>query len=76
MTTQTKVASNLIQKYGQDDFLRLIERFKANDNNQKIADDFGVSRERVRQWKHTLGRTFTFFEVDPDVKALLREQRD
>ena len=47
--SRERVARNFIKSYGRSRFRRLLEALAAGESGQKIADEFGVSRERVRQ---------------------------
>ena len=70
-----RVARNFIRSYGRSRFRRLLEALAANESGQIIADEFGVSRERVRQWKNTFGTVITLYQVHPEVERILRERR-
>ncbi|MBK7756544.1 MAG: hypothetical protein IPO67_15565 [Deltaproteobacteria bacterium] len=69
------MARNFIRSYGRSRFRRLLEALAANESGQIIADEFGVSRERVRQWKNTFGTVITLYQVHPEVERILRERR-
>ena len=73
--SRERVARNFIRSYGRSRFRRLLEAFAANESGQIIADEFGVSRERVRQWKNTFGTVITLYQVHPEVERILRERR-
>jgi hypothetical protein len=45
------------------------------ESGQAIADGFGVSRERVRQWKNTFGEVITHYRVYPEVDRILHERQ-
>lgn len=70
-TNRDRIARNFVKRYGQDRFDRLIELLRSGESGQAIADEFSVSRERVRQWKNTFGTVLTLYQVHPDVEALL-----
>jgi hypothetical protein len=53
----------------------LIEALAAGESGQAIANEFGVSRERVRQWKNTFGSVITLYQLHPEVERIFREQR-
>jgi len=69
--TRITVVRNLLEKYGRQRVLRLLSLFGKNKSGQVIADEFGVSRERVRQWRNLLGRTVMTYETHADVSAAL-----
>lgn len=73
--SRERVARNFIKSYGRVRFRRLIESLAAGESGQTIANEFGVSRERVRQWKNTFGEVITHYRVYPEVDRMLRERR-
>lgn len=70
-SNRERIARNFVKRYGQDRFDRLIELLQSGESGQAIADEFSVSRERVRQWKNTFGTVLTLYQVHPDIEALL-----
>lgn len=73
MASPQRVARNFVERYGAKRLRWLLEALAAGESGQAIADEFSVSRERVRQWKNTFGSTLTLYQVHPDVQAVLRE---
>ncbi len=73
--SRERVARNFIKTYGRTRFRRLLEALANSESGQVIADEFGVSRERVRQWKNTFGEVITHYRVYPEVDRILRERR-
>lgn len=73
--TRQRVARNFIRTYGRTRFRRLLEALAAGESGQAIADEFGVSRERVRQWKNTFGEVITYYRVFPEVDRILKERK-
>lgn len=73
--SRERVARNFIKTYGRAKFRRLLEALANAESGQVVADEFGVSRERVRQWKNTFGTVITMYQVHPEVERLLRERR-
>ena len=69
--SRTRVARNFIERYGEDGLQRLLSAISAGESGQVIADEFDVSRERVRQWKNTFGRVLTLYQVHPEVQRVL-----
>ena len=65
------VVRNIIKKYGMSQAASLISALQNFDSGEEIARDFGVSRERVRQWKNSLGMTVHVYQVHPEVCAVL-----
>jgi hypothetical protein len=72
--SRERVARNFIRTYGRSRFRRLLEALASNESGQTIANEFGVSRERVRQWKNTFGTVITLYQVHPEVERVLRER--
>jgi hypothetical protein len=70
-----RVARNFIRSHGRNRFRRLIEALSAGESGQTIAEELGVSRERIRQWKNTFGEMITVYQLHPEVERLLRERR-
>jgi len=75
LNKREKVARNFIKTYGRVKFRRLLNAIAAGESGQAIADEFGVSRERVRQWKNTFGEVITHYRLFPEVDMILREKR-
>lgn len=66
------VAKNLIDKYGKKEFAILIMALKENVPLKDIAKNFGVTKQRVHQWKTQLGETKTVFLLYKDIVDLLK----
>jgi hypothetical protein len=49
-----KIVDNLIKKHGLDRFMLLMEMFIQGKNNVEVAQEFKITRERVRQLKNLL----------------------
>ena len=69
-----KVARNFIKSYGRIRFRELLQWLAEGRSGQAIADDFGVSRERVRQWKNTFGDMVTIYQLHPEIERILSER--
>lgn len=72
--SRVRVARNFVQRYGPDRFARLLQALADGESGQAIADEFQVSRERVRQWKNTFGQVLTLYQVHPEVERVLEDQ--
>ncbi len=72
--TRQRVARNFIRTYGRTRFRRLLDALSSTESGQVIADEFGVSRERVRQWKNTFGEVFTYYRLHPEIERILKER--
>ncbi|KAA0214728.1 hypothetical protein EDM80_06185 [bacterium] len=66
------VARNFIARLGKAKFRRFIKLLSENVSGEVIAREFGVSRERVRQWKNAFGSVVQTYVVSPQVKRLTR----
>jgi len=73
--SRERVARNFVKAYGRTRFRRLIEALEGGESGQVIANEFGVSRERVRQWKNTFGQVVTLYQLHPEVARILQEAR-
>ena len=73
--SREKVARNFIKTYGRTRFRRLLNALANGESGQAIADEFDVSRERVRQWKNTFGEVITHYRLFPEIDRILRERR-
>ena len=62
-----RIARNFIRNYGKSGFKKLLRSLGTGQSGQAIADDFSVSRERVRQWKNVFGQSVTYYRVYPDI---------
>jgi hypothetical protein len=69
--SRERVARNFVRRYGPDRFARLLQALSDGTSGQSIADEFEVSRERVRQWKNTFGQLLTLYQVHPEVRRVL-----
>ena len=72
--TRERIAKNFVRRYGQDAFRRLLDALSDGRSGQEIADEFQVSRERVRQWKNTFGTILTLYQVHPEVQRVLEAE--
>ena len=73
--SRERVARNFIRRYGRVKFRRLLDALGRSESGQVIADEFGVSRERVRQWKNAFGTVITMYQLDPVVEHMLNERK-
>ncbi len=70
------VARNFIQHYGKGRFKRFLKMLQAGTSGEVIADEYGVSRERVRQWKNVFGSIVMTYDVLPEVAKLAGLRRN
>ena len=70
------VAHNIISVHGKAAFQKLIELFQEGASGSKIGVAYGVSRQRVSQWKATLGQERVSYEVHRDIKDLVAPKQD
>ena len=71
--SRERVARNFVRRYGSHRFSRLLQALADGESGQSIANEFQVSRERVRQWKNTFGQVLTLYQVHPEVQQVLDE---
>lgn len=65
------VVGNLVDKYGIDKVRDLVQSLMLDHPLSAIAVEFGVSQERVRQWKSSLGYSVSVYQVHPEVQEVL-----
>lgn len=66
-----RIARNIIKNHGFEKFMQLIEMYKRGVSGPNIAKEFGVTRQRVNQWKQRLGTSTEIYNVSPDVEMLI-----
>ncbi len=71
--SRERVARNFVKRYGSQRLKRLLDALGHGESGQAIADEFDVSRERVRQWKNTFGQVLTLYQVHAEVQSVLDE---
>lgn len=69
-THAATVAANFVNQYGKQRLKRFLRLMKDNLSGEAIAREFGVSRERVRQWKNCFGSVVQTYTVRADVAKL------
>ena len=69
-----RFTQNFIKKYSREELRQLLKRLSQGDSGQAIADDFNVSRERIRQWMHTFGVVTRTYEIFPVVLEELNKR--
>jgi len=74
--SKERVARNFIDSYGYNKFRWLINALAKGVSGQTIADEFNVSRERVRQWKNTFGVILVQYKLHPEIVTVIREVED
>ena len=67
------VARNFVKRYGRNRLRWLLNALSNGESGQAIADEFQVSRERVRQWKNAFGPVMTLYKVHSEVEKVLEE---
>jgi len=70
MTSAERVSRNFIKRRGMGAFRRLVSLLEQNASGPQVASEFGVSRERVRQWKNALGTSVSFYRLFPEIQQL------
>lgn len=64
------VAKNFINQYGKAKFKRFIKLLKDGASGEQIAEEYGVSRERVRQWKNAFGNVVQTYDINPEISKI------
>lgn len=72
--SRERVARNFIKTYGRAQFRRLLTALSNGESGQSIADEFNVSRERVRQWKNKFGQIITTYRLHPEINKILKDR--
>lgn len=75
MTPAERVSRNFIRKRGRQSYRRLIHLLKAQASGAAIATEFGVTRQRIHQWKNALGSTITFYRIFPEIQRIADEEK-
>ena len=70
-SSRVRVANNFIRDYGKFAFQNLLTGLQNKVSGQKLAAEYGVTRERIRQWKDTFGETEHVFYPYEGVIAVL-----
>ena len=68
---RSRIAKNITARHGEGGLLRLLDGLRAGESGQSIANDLGVTRERVRQWKLALGQEVRTYMIHPEVLTIL-----
>ena len=71
MTSVGRVVTNFIDKYGVEKLEMMLGGFQAGRSYQSIADELGVTKERVLQWRNLMGRTITVYLPEPELIQML-----
>ena len=74
MTSAERVSRNFIKKRGREAYGRLIDLLVSQATSTSMASEFGVSRQRIHQWKTALGTTITFYRVYPEIQRIAAEE--
>jgi hypothetical protein len=64
------VARNFISQYGKAKFKRFLKLLRQGASGEAIAEEYGVSRERVRQWKNAFGEVVQTYDIDPGIQKI------
>jgi hypothetical protein len=71
-TTAQRVAENIKQTYGEEKLLYLVNQFAKGTPGPEIAKAFGVTRQRVNQWKNKLGTAHVTYVLAPEVERIIK----
>lgn len=64
------VAQNFVNHYGKGKLKKFIRMLNRGMSGEEIAQEYGVSRERVRQWKNSFGSVVTSYEPNEAVRNI------
>lgn len=67
------VAENLVETYGVERFAELVDDLTTGKHIPEIAARFGVSRQRVYQWRDSLGFVVQVWTARPEILRLVDE---
>jgi len=70
MTSAERISRNFIKKRGRESYRRLIDLLVSQAPGAVIAAEFGVTRQRIHQWKDALGTTLTFYRIYPEIQRI------
>lgn len=73
LTPAQRTAENIAAHYGIDALAELVQGLTEDKPVPDLARRFGVSRQRVYQWKHALGVEVRSWTPRPDILTLLKE---
>lgn len=73
-TRAVSLARALIEKHGKRKFKKLIQMFESGETLEATGNEYGVSKQRVGQWKKKLGYEQTSFTLRQGVKKLLEAE--
>lgn len=73
-TDPRKIADHIIREHGPGGFQKLIEFFQRGVDGETIGGIFGVTRQRVCQWRAGLGKRIVTFELDARIQDLVRSR--
>ncbi len=65
-----RMVRNFVKTRGRASLRRFIDLCDQGYSGQKIADEFGVTRQRVQQWRDAFGRTIHAYSVHTDILRL------
>ena len=68
-----KMLNNFVDNYGVETLKWMIGEFQEGTTLQQIAQELGVTRQRVMQWRDAFGRRITHFKVHPRIEEIAKE---
>lgn len=63
-----------VKRRGRAALNRFLDLCSENKSGQQIADEFGVTRQRVQQWRDAFGQTVHAYSIHSDILAMLGEK--
>lgn len=72
MTNREIMLQNFIASRGEKSLRKIISMFQEQISGEVIAKEFGVTRERVRQWRDAFGTTVQVYFVYPSIEKICK----
>ena len=73
--SRRKITRDFIALYGSARLRALLKDLSKGESGQMLAEEFRVSRERIRQWKETFGKLHFTYKIFPEVIDELNKNR-
>lgn len=68
-----RVARNLVRQYGRAGLRRLVDAWQQGVSDTSLAAGYGVSHQRVQQWRTALGVRTSAWRPHADMARLAQE---
>ena len=64
---------NFTKSYGKEKLAKLVSDFSIGTSGELIAQELGVTRARISQWRQAFGYTLRTYQVHEDIQAIADE---